>query len=63
MSSSKNQRQAERRAQHDAEYAADCERRNHAEREHREKFGELEARLGELGIDPDLLKQYLADET
>lgn len=55
---SSNERRREKRAEDDAAYEAECERREAAERERKEKFGELEARLEELGIDAYLLKEW-----
>jgi hypothetical protein len=57
---SSKSRNAEKRREREAAYLADCQAREAAEHEFQEKFGGLIARLDELGIDADLLAEFIA---
>lgn len=57
---SSNARKAEKRRENEAAYIAEHEARMIAEHDFREKFGPLLVKLDELGIDADLLADFVA---
>ncbi len=56
---SSNAYKNEQRREREAAYAAECREREQREAEHEQKFGALRDRLEELGINVDLLAEYL----
>jgi len=53
----------ERRRKNDAAYEIQSIERERLQHEYEQKFGSLRDRLEELGINPDLLAEYLATLT
>lgn len=60
---SSNQRNAERRAAHDAAYEREVELRNTREAEYRERWASLYASLEKAGVDPYDLKNWIEEIT
>ncbi len=58
---SSNFRNAEKRRENEAAYQREYQERHEREAAMRDKYGAMLARLEELGIDPNLLAEYLSE--
>lgn len=58
---SSRQRNAEKRAEHEAAYEREVELRNTREAEYRDRWANLYASLEKVGVDPNDLKMWIEE--